>query len=601
MSKLFDIWILFLLLLGALVIWLSTGLTFTQDEVSALSRLHFDSIGELIEGGVKTDYHPAFVQVFLYVWTALFGTSELAVKIPSMLAGFGSLLIAFRLSSKLYDRATSLILISVLAFTAYYAFYFSIARPYAFGTFFVLLQVSSLYRWKKSNELPKLQLATFVLASVLAAWTHYFSLVAAALVALWGFYWLGRKYWSTYGLLCISALLIFSPHLPLTLYHLSKEGIGGDSGWLGPPEVDVWWKYFVYLGQSTWIGVGLLLASAMLNVVRFNKMNEDQKKFLFLGSFLMLGLFSLAYFYSVYVSPVFQYSILIFASVPFLMSLLGVWVHSFTIVKRLILSLSIAASLYGLFVTQAHPVKMRYQLYDEIAMHVQKANQEGRMPRVISVMNKRFLGVYKERMNLEYEYAQSEGRSLEELKNEVVSARQGAIVQVNTPSELLYMVHDEFGGERIHQPAFELWNSEGDTKMIPLVDSTSSSDMYYSVGEEFKVTFAYQLANLKDYPRLTGVIDLKVKGESVDEGVLVIELHSGEDKLVWRGRDVKMSSVLQADGTLKLYHAIRLQDVLKEIEGRTDLLLVAYYWNKAKTAVETGPLRLRVYPDPQTL
>lgn len=601
MGKLFDRWTFVLVILGAVILWVSTGMVFTQDEVSALSRLDFDSFGALIEGGVKTDYHPAFVQVFLCLWTALFGLSELAVKLPFILAGVGSLLVAYRLSSKLYDSSIAILVVTFIAFSHYYSFYFSIARPYAFGTFFVLLQISSLYNWKKGIGTVGVQIAIFVIASVFAAWTHYFALVAAGLVGLWGLIWFERKDLNKYALSCLASLVLFSPHLSLTLYHLSKDGIGGESGWLGSPSIDVWWKYFMFLGQHTWIGIGLVFGSFVHSLSNIRIMNSDQKQFFGLGMFLMFGMFSLAYFYSIFVSPIFQYSILIFGSIPFLTAIIGSWVSSSFIVKRILLGLSICAGLYGLFIEHSYPYKMRYQLYDDIAVEVQEANEAGQVPLVISTMDSNFLGVYKERKKLSYDYVQTSDLSLESLRQEIQSAEQGVIAQVTIPSEFLYMAHDEFGGEHILRPAYELWNSAGaESDMIPLIDTVGESGMSYAEGEEFKLMFAQQLADVQDFPYLTVVADLDLEGETADEGVLVLELHSGEDKLLWRGRNVRTSSIDLSDNGVKVYHALRLQDVLKEIEGRTDLLLVAYYWNKSKKTVVTGHIRLRIYSDVKT-
>ncbi|HYG52763.1 MAG TPA: hypothetical protein VD905_17790, partial [Flavobacteriales bacterium] len=50
--------------------------SYTHDELSALIRLDFNSISELISKGVLIDYHPPLVQVFLFGYTKLFGTAE---------------------------------------------------------------------------------------------------------------------------------------------------------------------------------------------------------------------------------------------------------------------------------------------------------------------------------------------------------------------------------------------------------------------------------------------------------------------------------------------------------------------------------------------
>src|SRR6188508_3736379 len=64
-----------------------TGFSLSNDELSALARLQFDSVSEVIQQGVYVDFHPAGVQLFLYFWTKIFGFSEFAVRFPFALMG----------------------------------------------------------------------------------------------------------------------------------------------------------------------------------------------------------------------------------------------------------------------------------------------------------------------------------------------------------------------------------------------------------------------------------------------------------------------------------------------------------------------------------
>ena len=59
-----------------------------HDELSALSRLQYDNIYDVVKYGVMLgDTHPAGVQVFLYYWIKFGGTSEVWVKLPFILSG----------------------------------------------------------------------------------------------------------------------------------------------------------------------------------------------------------------------------------------------------------------------------------------------------------------------------------------------------------------------------------------------------------------------------------------------------------------------------------------------------------------------------------
>ena len=70
----------------------------SNDELSAIVRLQVNSFSELIQlGVVKTDPHPAGVQIFLYCWTKLFGMSPFMIRLPFVLFGLLSLVLMYQL------------------------------------------------------------------------------------------------------------------------------------------------------------------------------------------------------------------------------------------------------------------------------------------------------------------------------------------------------------------------------------------------------------------------------------------------------------------------------------------------------------------------
>ena len=77
----------FLLALGAALRIGSMWGTLTHDELSAICRLNYDNFSDLITYGVLRDYHPAGVQVFMWFWSSVFGTSAVAIRLPFVLMG----------------------------------------------------------------------------------------------------------------------------------------------------------------------------------------------------------------------------------------------------------------------------------------------------------------------------------------------------------------------------------------------------------------------------------------------------------------------------------------------------------------------------------
>ena len=63
----------------------------SHDEISAILRLDFNKFSDVIDYGVRGDGHPAGVQVFMWLWSRIFGTSAIAIRFPFLLMGIASL------------------------------------------------------------------------------------------------------------------------------------------------------------------------------------------------------------------------------------------------------------------------------------------------------------------------------------------------------------------------------------------------------------------------------------------------------------------------------------------------------------------------------
>ncbi len=97
--KLTNRHILLLILIVAAILrfWDYFFIPFTHDEFSAFFRTGFTNFHELIEKGVKTDTHPAGVQVFMNYWILLFGEAPWVVKLPFTLMGLAAVFIVYQL------------------------------------------------------------------------------------------------------------------------------------------------------------------------------------------------------------------------------------------------------------------------------------------------------------------------------------------------------------------------------------------------------------------------------------------------------------------------------------------------------------------------
>src|SRR5689334_21187724 len=92
LKKNYDTLLLFVILVAAA--WLRFyhlgDISFSNDELSALTRARFDSFHELIEKGVKADGHPALVQVMIWCVIHQFNDDVFTIRLLFALAGIVS-------------------------------------------------------------------------------------------------------------------------------------------------------------------------------------------------------------------------------------------------------------------------------------------------------------------------------------------------------------------------------------------------------------------------------------------------------------------------------------------------------------------------------
>ena len=79
------LWIVVLAVAITVRFWNIGDMHFSNDELSALSRISYDSVSDVIEKGVMPDGHPLLVQIFLYYYVPLVGADDFFIKLPFLL------------------------------------------------------------------------------------------------------------------------------------------------------------------------------------------------------------------------------------------------------------------------------------------------------------------------------------------------------------------------------------------------------------------------------------------------------------------------------------------------------------------------------------
>ncbi|MCD4678198.1 MAG: glycosyltransferase family 39 protein, partial [Desulfobacula sp.] len=295
--------------------WNYDSLPYTYDELSALFRTNFDSFRELIVSGVKTtDMHPAGVQVFLFYWVKLVGQSEMAVKIPFVVAGIISIWFTFKLGKLWFSSTTGLLSASLMSVMQYAIMYSLVARPYAFG---LMLCLTLAWFWSKvifnSGKKHAWDVAGFIISAILCAYTHYFSALLALVISITGLFLVKRNNFIRYVLYGAIILLACFPHIHISLFQFGKKGLGG---WLGPPEPDFFPYYFRFIFHHSNFFILITFIVFLTGFFTKKVNNKPINKFRLISLIWFVVPLLTGYLYSILADPVLQFSILIF-SFPF--------------------------------------------------------------------------------------------------------------------------------------------------------------------------------------------------------------------------------------------------------------------------------------------
>ncbi len=314
--KLNNTFILFVILLVATVLrfWNYFSVPLTYDEFSALFRTQFSNFNELIEKGVKVDGHPAAIQIFLFYWVKIVGFNNWLVKLPFALMGLGSIYFIFRIGKAWHNETVGLLVAALVSTIQFHVMYSQIARPYISGLFFSMVMV---FYWTQLIKEPQVTWIRngilYVLSASLCAYNHHFSLLFAALVWLSGLFFLNRKLVGKYLLAGFLIFILYIPHLPIFFYQLS---IGGVEGWLGKPEPEFLITFIQYLLNYSLLSLIPIICLVIWGIFTTKTKFFRMRYFLLSLSWFLIP-FSIAYYYSIYVNSVLQFSVLIF-SFPFL-------------------------------------------------------------------------------------------------------------------------------------------------------------------------------------------------------------------------------------------------------------------------------------------
>ncbi len=151
------------------------------DEATTVHQIQL-SLGGMFESLASSDVHPPLHYIVLWLSSRLLGTSEMAVRAPSILAGVALIPAVYALGKQLYDERTARLAAGLTAVAPFAVWYSQEARMYAFFMLFGVLAVYGQVLALKSGRMSAW--AIYALASAALVWTQYMGVLLVAVQQL---------------------------------------------------------------------------------------------------------------------------------------------------------------------------------------------------------------------------------------------------------------------------------------------------------------------------------------------------------------------------------------------------------------------------------
>ncbi len=587
----------FITLVGAILrLWDAANIPLMNDELSAIFRTHYDSLGELFEKGIKPDGHPAFVQLFLYYWIQIGGENSVWIKFPFLLMGIACIPLTYIACKKWFNETAAIVCCTYIASLQYTIFYSQLARPYICGLFLALLFIIYWSKIIKENKYQWKTIILYILFGFLTATTHYFSLLTIAVVGFLGLYLVNKEFRLKYVLLNLALIVAYLPNISIFLYQLDTGGVGG---WLSKPSSIFIIDYFDYVMNFSWWvkwTVIILLAWGLKNIF------ENRMLWFFFISFALV--FLIGYIYSVKVNPVLQYSVLIFAFPFILFFLFG---NIPNIKPRQLLTLVFCVLCINVFslIKERQYYSYFYQSpHQEILKEANEYyNKEVSKPLVLLFTNSKFNQYFNERYKYNFRYIDLNEHSesfTKFLKDTLLSYKGDKLLYGALSSEdpmwLPYLQQffpyievkkDYFIGSFYVLSKTKPGNSVDELILDSLI---FSKPVMLDSTIEWTTAYEFQLDKLLKHEN--NIIDILYELESdstISKASIVSELLSDTLVKQWREQNINIFQLNKSK--FLAIHSLNMADT-KQLGD--NLKLKFFLWNKAHQKLRIKQIKLQV-------
>ena len=258
-----------------------------NDELATWEMSRYESVSDVMTKGIIPDNHPPGYQLIMHFVIQTFGSSESALRFPSVLAGILSILVIFFFAKQLYGKREGILAAVLLAFSWAPVYYSQEARAYSLLLLFSLFTTWQLYSIFTKNYVGSKKywlIAGYTISAITMAYLHYFGLY---FILLQGMFSLAFSLKCKKNIILMVVMfgiigLSYVPWLPSMLQQL------GRTSWMEPPSSLFFFYYLGFIFNKSFIFLAIacsILLYLTFQVLISNKFTSNSKEtqiFLFL-------------------------------------------------------------------------------------------------------------------------------------------------------------------------------------------------------------------------------------------------------------------------------------------------------------------------------
>ena len=157
--------------------------SFWYDEAFTPVHVLHSSLWATLRSVAHTENSPPLWYVLEWLASRVLGNGEVALRLPSALAGIATVPVAWAIGRELAGRRAAMLCAAIVAVNPLFVWYSQEARVYAL---FVLTATITMLCFLRADAEPTpRRMAAFALSGAVALCTHYFALFLLAPMALW--------------------------------------------------------------------------------------------------------------------------------------------------------------------------------------------------------------------------------------------------------------------------------------------------------------------------------------------------------------------------------------------------------------------------------